>query len=78
MDAKTKICQEIMTTKDVIKTQAQLMVLEAFTNMDKNQIAEALARNVEALVDIQVSNLIDRVLSVEFEEKKPTRRKKRN
>lgn len=78
MDAKTKICHEIMATKDVIKTQTQLMVLEAFTNMDKNAIAEALARNVNALVDIQISGLIDRVQSVEFQEKKPTRRKKRN
>ena len=78
MDAKTKICQEIMSTKDVIKSQAQMMVLEAFTNMEKNDIAKALAKNVDALVDIQISNLIDRVQSVEFQEKKSTRRKKRS
>jgi mannose/cellobiose epimerase-like protein (N-acyl-D-glucosamine 2-epimerase family) len=78
VDAKTKICQEIMSTKDVLKTQAQMMVLEAFTNIEKNDIAKALAKNVDALVDIQISNLIDRVQSVEFQEKKPTRRKKRN
>ena len=75
---KTKICQEIMSTKDVIKSQAQMMVLEAFTNMEKNDIAKALAKNVDALVDIQISNLIDRVQSVEFQEKKSTRRKKRS
>jgi mannose/cellobiose epimerase-like protein (N-acyl-D-glucosamine 2-epimerase family) len=67
-----------MSTKDVLKTQAQMMVLEAFTNIEKNDIAKALAKNVDALVDIQISNLIDRVQSVEFQEKKPTRRKKRN
>ena len=78
MDAKTKICQEIMSTKDVIKSQAQMMVLEAFTNMENNDIAKALAKNVDALVDIQISNLIDRVQSVEFHEKKSTRRKKRS
>jgi hypothetical protein len=55
-----------------------MMVLEAFTNIEKNDIAKALAKNVDALVDIQISNLIDRVQSVEFQEKKPTRRKKRN
>ena len=78
MDAKTKICQEIIATRDIITSQAQMLVLEAFTNTEDQKTAKALARNFAAIMQTQVSSLIDRVNSVEVNEKKTTRRRKKS
>ena len=77
MDAKTKICREIMATKDVVNTQAQALILEAFTNKEDKKLAKALLTNLSAIMEIQVSSLIDRVNSVEINEKKPTTRRRK-
>ena len=78
MDAKTKICKEIIATKEVVNAQAQALILEAFTNKEDKKLAKALASNFSAIMEIQVSSLIDRVNSVEVNEKKPARRRKKS
>ena len=73
-----KICKEIIATKEVVNAQAQALILEAFTNKEDKKLAKALASNFSAIMEIQVSSLIDRVNSVEVNEKKPARRRKKS
>lgn len=56
-----EICKDILDTADVTKSQVSSSIIEKFSDMDRDQLKEAIAA-ISAVVDQQSNSLIDRVI----------------